>query len=77
MNRNKMNKAALLLEELGEIGDVVINSPPDALPYVTNVSVLGIKSEPMLNFLSDRGICVSSGSACSKGKNRLKTKYCF
>ncbi len=57
-----------MVSKLGEIGDVVINSPPDALPYVTNISVLGIKSEPMLNFLSDRGICVSAGSACSKGK---------
>ncbi|MBQ3007774.1 MAG: cysteine desulfurase [Clostridia bacterium] len=57
-----------MVEKLTELGDVVINSPPDALPYVTNVSVLGIKSEPMLNFLSERGICVSSGSACSKGK---------
>ena len=54
--------------KLTEIDDVVINSPPDAFPFVTNVSVLGIKSEPMLNFLSERGICVSSGSACSKGK---------
>ncbi len=57
-----------MVAKLGELGDIVINSPPDALPYVTNVSVLGIKSEPMLNFLSDRGIYVSSGSACSKGK---------
>lgn len=57
-----------MVSKLEEIGDVAINSPSDALPYVTNVSVLGIKSEPMLNFLSDRGICVSSGSACSKGK---------
>lgn len=57
-----------MVAKLGEIGDIVINSPPDALPYVTNISVLGIKSEPMLNFLSDRGICVSAGSACSKGK---------
>ncbi len=57
-----------MVSRLSEIGDVVINSPPDALPYVTNISVLGIKSEPMLNFLSDRGICVSAGSACSKGK---------
>lgn len=57
-----------MVSKLGELGDVVVNSPPDALPYVTNVSVLGIKSEPMLNFLSDRGICVSAGSACSKGK---------
>lgn len=57
-----------MVEKLVALGDVVLNSPPDALPYVTNVSVLGIKSEPMLNFLSERGICVSSGSACSKGK---------
>ena len=57
-----------MVSKLSELGDIVINSPPDALPYVTNVSVLGIKSEPMLNFLSDRGIFVSAGSACSKGK---------
>ncbi len=57
-----------MVAKLVEIPDVVINSPPDALPYVTNISVLGIKSEPMLNFLSEKGIFVSSGSACSKGK---------
>jgi cysteine desulfurase len=57
-----------MVTKLLEIDGVVINSPPDALPYVTNISVIGIKSEPMLNFLSDRGIAVSAGSACSKGK---------
>lgn len=57
-----------MVSRLTELGGVVINSPADALPYVTNISVLGKKSEPMLNFLSQRGICVSSGSACSKGK---------
>ena len=57
-----------MVSKFEELGDIVINSPPDALPYVTNISVLGIKSEPMLNFLSSKGICVSSGSACSKGK---------
>ncbi len=57
-----------MVSKLTEIDGVVINSPPDALPYVTNISIIGFKSEPMLNFLSDRGICVSSGSACSKGK---------
>lgn len=57
-----------MVEKLAELDEIVINSPPDGLPYVTNISVLGIKSEPMLNFLSERGICVSSGSACSKGK---------
>ncbi len=57
-----------MVARLEEVGEIVVNSPPDALPYVTNISVLGIKSEPMLNFLSERGISVSSGSACSKGK---------
>lgn len=57
-----------MLKKFEEIGGISINSPSDALPYVTNISVDGIKSEPMLNFLSSNGICVSSGSACSKGK---------
>lgn len=56
-----------MCERLLSLGGVVINSPEDALPYVTNISVLGINSEPMLNFLSSRGVYVSSGSACSKG----------
>ncbi len=59
---------AYMLAKFEENGGIIINSAPDALPYVTNISVTGIKSEPMLNFLSSKGICVSSGSACSKGK---------
>ena len=57
-----------MLDSFSSIGGIEINSPADASPYVTNISVLGIKSEPMLNFLSANGIFVSSGSACSKGK---------
>lgn len=57
-----------MIAELEKARDIAVNSPPDALPYVTNISVLGVKSEPMLNYLSSKGICVSSGSACSKGK---------
>ncbi|MCQ2475409.1 MAG: cysteine desulfurase [Clostridia bacterium] len=57
-----------MVSHLEDIDGVVINSPEDALPFVTNISIIGTKSEPMLNFLSERGISVSSGSACSKGK---------
>ncbi|MDD3193238.1 MAG: cysteine desulfurase family protein [Oscillospiraceae bacterium] len=46
---------------------VVINSPPDALPAVLNISVPGYRSETMMHFLAERGISVSSGSACAKG----------
>ncbi len=57
-----------MLLRFADIGGIEINSPENASPYVTNVSVIGVKSEPMLNFLSANGVCVSSGSACSKGK---------
>ena len=33
-----------------------------------NISIIGFKSETMLHFLDGKGISVSSGSACSKGK---------
>lgn len=55
------------LLKLKEIQGVSINSPDDALPYIVNISVEGLRSEPMLNLLSDMGVCVSSGSACAKG----------
>jgi len=57
-----------LAEGLAELGGIVINSPEDTLPHILNFSVPGQKSEPMLNFLSERGVYISSGSACSKGK---------
>ena len=61
-----------LLFRLRELDGVVINSPEDALPYVTNISVLGFPSEVLLNFLSEMNIYVSGGSACSKGhKSRV------
>lgn len=64
-----------LVARLNELGGIVFNSPADALPYVTNISVTGIPSEVLLNFLSEMGIYISSGSACSKGhKSRVLTE---
>ena len=61
-----------MVAKLRTIEGVRINSPENALPYITNISVEGIPSEVMLNYLSGLGICVSSGSACSKGhKSRV------
>ena len=47
--------------------DICINSPADATPYILNFSALGVRSEIMLHFLEEKGIYVSSGSACAKG----------
>ena len=41
---------------------------PDGAPHILPVSLVGYKSEVVVRFLSDRGICLSSGSACHRGK---------
>ena len=37
-------------------------------PHILPVTLVGYKSEVVVRFLSDRGIFISSGSACHKGK---------
>lgn len=59
---------AYALERLGQLDGVTVNSPTDALPYIINISVEGIRSETMLHHLEKSGVYVSSSSACSKGK---------
>lgn len=59
---------ALLWQRLAALPGITRNSPTDARPELANFSVDGIKSETMLHFLDRRGICVSSGSACSRGE---------
>ena len=56
------------IRQLSALDGVSINSPEDGSPYILSFSVKGLRSETMLHFLSDREIYVSSGSACSKGK---------
>lgn len=55
------------VERLRTVEGVSINSPADALPYIVNLSLKGLRSETVLNLLSDMDIYVSSGSACAKG----------
>lgn len=54
--------------QLSQLERVYVNSPDDALAYILNFSVEGIRSETMLHCLAEREIYVSSGSACAKGK---------
>ncbi len=55
------------IKDVTQIGGVHINSSPESLPYIINMSVLGIPSQTMVNALSEKGIYVSAGSACKKG----------
>lgn len=63
-----------LKDELRKIDSVTINSGDDALPYVLNISVEGIRSETMLHHLEQDEIYVSSSSACAKGKRSYVLK---
>ncbi len=56
------------LGRLRKIEGVKINSPENALPYIINISAVGVRSETMLHFLEKKEIYISSGSACAKGK---------
>ena len=46
-------------------GVVINNSPGNGLPHIAHVSIPGLEGEPMLLGLDFKGICASSGSACS------------
>ncbi len=53
-----------LREALGEMRFVTLNSPLAASPFILNFSVSGVRARDLIALLSDRGICVSSKSAC-------------
>ena len=54
------------LEALG----CVANRPPQAVPDILNISAPGYRAEPMLTALSERGVYLSAGSACSARSKR-------
>ena len=52
---------------ISDLSCVTVNSPDDAIPYIINISILGLPSQPIVNFMSSKGICISAGSACKAG----------
>ena len=59
--------SARLREGVIALGGVV-NSPADAVPSTLNVSFPGAPAEPLLHALEERGVFVSTGSACFSRK---------
>ena len=59
----------ILLEQIGGLRGITLNSPPDALPYIVNLSIPGLRSEPVLNLLSeDGGICIKRLRMCERAQ---------
>lgn len=67
----KLSETALMrdafISKIKKHDDIFINSAENALPYIINLSVSTIPSQVLVNYLSEREIYVSGGSACSKG----------
>ena len=65
--RMKVVKDHFLSSLQAALPRAVVVSPGDA-PHICAVSLPGYPSEMLVLELSDRGICVSAGSACRRGK---------
>ncbi len=59
---------ARLTAGLRAFPDARLHIPAARVPYITNVSFPGLRSETLLHFLAERDVFISGGSACSKGK---------
>ncbi|NLZ49618.1 MAG: cysteine desulfurase [Clostridiales bacterium] len=59
------------IESLKSLKDIKINSPSEEFfsPYILSVSFLGVRGEVLLHLLEEKGIYVSTGSACSSNHN--------
>lgn len=55
------------IEGVGKIENTVIHGPvnEDGAPHIISVGIAGVRSEVLLHALEDKGIYVSSGSACA------------
>ena len=67
--KNIQEKHAFLLENLEKIPGISVNSPVEGSPYIVNFSLTEKKASVVVEALSNKGIYVSSVSAChSKGE---------
>ena len=62
-----------IITGLEKIEGISVNKPRNSVCHIISVTAEGIRSETMLHFLSSKGICVSSGSACSSNDTSKKT----
>ena len=65
----------LLVDEVYAIEGITVNGPAAkeetkafAAPHIVSVSVSGVRAEVLLHALEEKGIYISSGSACASNK---------
>lgn len=60
------------IDQLSRVEDVIINSKLETyfIPYILSVTFIGVKGEVLLHSLEQKGIYVSTGSACSSKSHK-------
>lgn len=68
--RQLFARKARFIQLLRQLPDVVINGQPgeEGAPHIVSASFRGVRSEVLLHALEEKGVYVSSGSACSSNK---------
>lgn len=64
-----------LRNELGKYSTIHINSNDKCLPYILNLSILGVKPETMLHALEVKEIYISTQTACASSNSYSKAVY--
>lgn len=66
----KMNNLKNMLKEglIDNVEDIKINSTDEGVCHILNVSFKDVKGEVLLHYLEQKGVYVSTGSACSSKK---------
>lgn len=63
----------LFIKEISDLPDTHINglTGPESAPHIISLSIGGVRAEVLLHALEEKGIYVSSGSACSSNRPHL------
>lgn len=71
MERNLLHVTRLRAEMLNRLKgvDYLVNAMGETSPYILNVSFLGVENGALALMLSNRGVMVSTGAACTTGDN--------
>lgn len=59
-------------DKIKDLKNIVINSSSDASPFIISFSILNIKGSTLLNYLEEKNIYISTGSACSSKYIKLE-----
>ena len=71
MERNLLHVTRLRAEMLNRLkgADYLVNAMGETSPYILNVSFMGVENGALALMLSNRGVMVSTGAACTTGDN--------